>query len=57
MKWLGWDENNPITTPKCVLVHFKFYHILNEFGHFYHDEINKPSNKQGPIVTDSELIH
>jgi len=22
-------------TPKCVLVHFMFHYILNEFGHFY----------------------
>jgi hypothetical protein len=27
-------------TPKCVLIHFGFHFILNEFGHFYHGETN-----------------
>ncbi len=33
------------TTPKCVLVHFGFHSILNEFVHFYHDEIGQPPNE------------
>jgi len=31
--------------------------VLSEFGHFYRDETNEPPSEQGPIVTDSELIH
>jgi hypothetical protein len=26
-------------TPKCVLIHYRFHYILNEFGNFYHGEI------------------
>jgi hypothetical protein len=45
------------TTPKCVLVHFKFHYILSEFDHFYHNKIGQPSNGWGPIVTNNELVH
>jgi hypothetical protein len=47
--------NFPITTPKCVPVHFGFHHILSEFGHFYHGETSQAS-EWGPITMDSELI-
>jgi hypothetical protein len=44
-------------TPKCILVHFEFHYILNEFGHFYHGEISQPLSEWGPVVMDSELVH
>jgi hypothetical protein len=28
------------TTPKCIIIHFGFHYILNEFGHFHHGETN-----------------
>jgi hypothetical protein len=30
---------------------------LNEFEHFYHDEIGQPPNKQGPIATNNKKFH
>jgi hypothetical protein len=45
------------TTPKCVLIHFGFHWILNEFEHFYHGEIGQPPSEQGLIDTNSELVH
>jgi hypothetical protein len=45
------------TTPKCVLIHFGFHYILNEFRHFYDGEIGQPPGEQGPIDMDSELVH
>ncbi len=44
------------TTPKCILIHFGFHYILNEFGHFYHGETNQPLNEQRPVATDNELV-
>jgi len=44
-------------TPKCILVHFKFHWILNEFEHFYYGEIGQPHGEQGPVVMDNELVH
>ncbi len=44
------------TTPKCVLVHYGFHKILNEFGHFYHDETCQPPCEWGLVVIDSELV-
>jgi hypothetical protein len=45
------------TKPKCDLIHYGFHYILNEFGHFYHRETSQSLNEQGPIVTNSELVH
>ncbi len=29
-------QNDVFIAPKCLLIHFNFHYILNEFGHFYH---------------------
>jgi hypothetical protein len=44
-----------ITKPKCILIHFGFHQILNEFEHFDNGEIGKPPNEWGLIALDSEL--
>jgi hypothetical protein len=44
-------------TPKCVMIHSKFHWILNEFEHFYHDEIGQPPSEWGQNATDNELVH
>jgi hypothetical protein len=55
--WLHENKGNMHTTPKCVLVHFGFHWILNEFEHLYHGETNQPHIEQGLVAMDSELVH
>jgi hypothetical protein len=45
------------TTLKCILVHFGFHYILNEFGHFYHGETSQPPSEHGLVIMDNELVH
>lgn len=35
------------TTPKCVLVYYKFHYNLSEFEQFYHGETSQPLDEWG----------
>jgi hypothetical protein len=54
--WLHENKSNTHYTLKCVLVHFGFHYILNDFGHFYHGKTNQPLNERGIIVIESEMV-
>jgi hypothetical protein len=55
---------NLVNTQKCILFHFGFHYILNEFGQFYYGEISQPLMNEtscyeqsiGPIILNETKL-